>query len=465
MAIKTRHRPLWRHLMQALGGLVFGALIAVLLLAFAVWLQLRPVAGEWTAAVPLWHGDHAPRVRVSMPRLLQTATDPRFARWLDQRSVATPIGRVRLQWQAEARSLTARCAPCHLRLAALGDRPLQLRSAELVAHRDGDWRLRGHLASGAVVLPWQGQLSPTALQLHGELPDTPIAAVYALFGTAIPELQRAQIDGQVSATWQLQWPEGRGSISPRVEGFGVQGLQTEVLLNATLPQRCGAPGPVSPWLERALIAAEDRRFFEHPGYDLPELVASFEANQRAGSVRGGASTLTQQLAKQLYTGDERSAVRKLRELLYAVEMERTLGKGRILQLYLGLAPWGPGVCGAQGAARHHLGKPAARLEALEAAWLVSLLPSPLTTPPPVDRARMAVILNGISGVGARRHAHWLRVLPAFTPAPNRPTMADAARLPHGAPHASTRAPAGSSFQPVAGQPVAVRLRQSAAAAE
>lgn len=479
--VTAMKRTFIRMLLRGLGGLLFGTLFAVLLLAFAVWLQLRPVAGEWIAAVPLSSGESAPRVRLSMPRLIQAATDPRFARWLDGRHVATPIGTVHLQWQPEARTLVARCAPCRLRLAALGDRPLPLRSGELVVRRDGEWRLHGHVASGAVVLPWQGRLSPIGLQLDGELAPTGIASVYALVGEAIPELQRARIAGHVSATWQWRLPVGGGSVMPRLEGFTVDGLGTDALLNAALPARCASGRAPSPWLARALIAAEDSRFHEHPGYDLAGLLASFDMNQRGGGVRAGASTLTQQLAKRLYTGDERSALRKMRELLYTVEMERTLGKGRILQLYLGLAPWAPGVCGAEAAARHHLAKPAARVDPLEAAWLVSLLPHPMATPPPVDRARMAVILNGMTGAGARQHARWMRVLPewqppgrAFPPAPNRPTMADANRLRHGARHASTApsptpdaSSSGRPARPVAGsdaEPDAGRLRQPAAAA-
>ena len=79
----------------------------------------------------------------------------------------------------------------------------------------------------------------------------------------------------------------------------------------------------------------------------------------------------------MLTGDERSAARKLRELLYAVEMERTLGKARILQLYLALAPWGEGVCGAERAVRVHLGqRDASAVGPVAAAWLASLLPQP-----------------------------------------------------------------------------------------
>src|SRR5262249_54768926 len=90
----------------------------------------------------------------------------------------------------------------------------------------------------------------------------------------------------------------------------------------------------------------------------------------------GASTLTQQLARMLYTGGERTAIRKLRELLYAVEMERTLGKQRILELYLNSVDWGPGLCGARLAAHTYFGKAPSKLSALEAAWLAASLHQP-----------------------------------------------------------------------------------------
>ena len=112
--------------------------------------------------------------------------------------------------------------------------------------------------------------------------------------------------------------------------------------------------------------------------------AALQPGSAAHPAARGASTLSQQLAKLLYTGDERSVVRKLREALYAVEMDRTLGKARVLQLYLAVAPWGQGQCGAEAAALHLLNKRAAALTPIEAAWLASLLRNP-----DAELARMA----------------------------------------------------------------------------
>ena len=181
------------------------------------------------------------------------------------------------------------------------------------------------------------------------------------------------------------------------------------------------------WLPRAVVAAEDQRFAEHAGYDLPQLLAAWSANQKqppsasGGARPQGASTLTQQLAKLVYTGDERSAVRKLRELLYAVEMERTLGKGRILQLYLAVLPWGDGICGAEAASRHHLGKPASQLKPREAAWLASLLVNPdqqlrrWALDEEVARERAAWVLKGIKRLPRERREAELDALVSWRP--------------------------------------------------
>ena len=129
-----------------------------------------------------------------------------------------------------------------------------------------------------------------------------------------------------------------------------------------------------------MIAAEDQRFFEHPGYELEAWVTVFKANQREGaSRRSGASTITQQLAKLLSHRRRAHAARKLREWLYAAEMERTLGRGRILQLYLALLPWGDGICRRSRGAPPPPAERQPQLKPREAAWLASLLINPTSS--------------------------------------------------------------------------------------
>jgi membrane peptidoglycan carboxypeptidase len=159
----------------------------------------------------------------------------------------------------------------------------------------------------------------------------------------------------------------------------VSGLGTEAWGTATSNCARGLPAGklgADSLLARAVIAAEDQRFYEHYGYDLHEMTHALHTNQNEEAVLRGASTLTQQVAKLLVTGGERSPVRKLRELLYAVEMERTLGKARILRLYLEHAPWGATVCGAEAAAHAYFGRRADQLSAAQAVWLAAMLHNP-----------------------------------------------------------------------------------------
>jgi membrane peptidoglycan carboxypeptidase len=211
---------------------------------------------------------------------------------------------------------------------------------------------------------------------------------------------------------------------PVLSDVAVAGLGTEALADVDPLARCRpqpAAGRIEGWLPHAVIAAEDQRFAEHPGYELDTWLAVWKRNAATPHGLQGASTLTQQLAKILYTGDDRSATRKLREWLYAVEMERTLGKGRILQLYLAVVPWGDGVCGAEAAARHHLGKPAHQLRPREAAWLASLLVNPdqqlrrWAQDEAASRERAVWVLAGMKRLPATRRDSELDALATWRP--------------------------------------------------
>jgi monofunctional glycosyltransferase len=133
---------------------------------------------------------------------------------------------------------------------------------------------------------------------------------------------------------------------------------------------------ISPHLIRAVVTAEDASFFIHEGFDWEGLKDAALHNLEAGEMKRGGSTITQQLAKNLYLSSERSLFRKAREALITRSLEHRLTKERILELYVNVAEWGRGVYGAEAAARHHFGKPAADLSADEAAWLAAILPSP-----------------------------------------------------------------------------------------
>jgi monofunctional glycosyltransferase len=133
---------------------------------------------------------------------------------------------------------------------------------------------------------------------------------------------------------------------------------------------------ISPHLRRAVVAAEDASFFNHEGFDWEGMKEAAKYNLEAGEFKRGGSTITQQLAKNLYLSSERSLFRKAREALITRSLEQHLTKKRILELYLNVAEWGQGIYGAEAAARHHFGKPSSDLTADEAAWLAAMLPSP-----------------------------------------------------------------------------------------
>lgn len=124
---------------------------------------------------------------------------------------------------------------------------------------------------------------------------------------------------------------------------------------------------ISPHLRHAVVAAEDASFFTHEGFDWEGMKEAAKYNLEAGELKRGGSTITQQLAKNLYLSSERSLFRKAREALITRLLERDLPKTHILELYLNVAEWGRGIYGAEAAAQRHFGKSAAELTADEAA--------------------------------------------------------------------------------------------------
>src|SRR4029453_9536262 len=132
-------------------------------------------------------------------------------------------------------------------------------------------------------------------------------------------------------------------------------------------QRWIAYSRISPSLQRAVIVAEDSRFWEHAGIDVDEIEKSIEINWARGGFTRGASTITRQLAKNLYLSPSKNPVRKLRELFITRRLEAELTKRRILELYLNVIEWGDGIFGCEAAARAYFGKSAADLSREEAA--------------------------------------------------------------------------------------------------
>ena len=133
---------------------------------------------------------------------------------------------------------------------------------------------------------------------------------------------------------------------------------------------------ISPHLKRAVIAAEDAKFTAHEGIDWDAIEKAYEDNRRKGKVVRGGSTITMQLAKNLFLSGERSYLRKAQELAITYMLEAIMSKRRILEIYLNVAEWGNGVFGAEAAARHHYGVAAAQLAPAQAATMAAMLPRP-----------------------------------------------------------------------------------------
>ncbi|NDP43135.1 MAG: monofunctional biosynthetic peptidoglycan transglycosylase [Aromatoleum sp.] len=133
---------------------------------------------------------------------------------------------------------------------------------------------------------------------------------------------------------------------------------------------------ISPQLKRAMIAAEDANFVDHEGFDWDGIALALEKNQKKGRIVAGGSTITQQLAKNLFLSPSRSYLRKAEEAAITVLLEAILTKQRIFELYLNVIEWGSGVFGAEAAAQRHFGITAAQLSAEQAARLAAMAPNP-----------------------------------------------------------------------------------------
>ena len=145
---------------------------------------------------------------------------------------------------------------------------------------------------------------------------------------------------------------------------------------AALEQQWVPYARISDNLKRAVIASEDANFNEHDGVDWEALAKAYEKNNRKHKVVGGGSTITQQLAKNLFLSGSRSYLRKGQEMIIAFMLETVMSKERILEIYLNVVEFGRGVFGAEAAARHYFRVPAASLNAAQAARLAVMLPNP-----------------------------------------------------------------------------------------
>lgn len=146
--------------------------------------------------------------------------------------------------------------------------------------------------------------------------------------------------------------------------------------DAKLRQQWVAYPRISANLKRAVVAAEDAKFADHEGFDWEAMQKAWEKNQRRGKVVAGGSTISQQLAKNLFLSGSRTPWRKAQEAMITVMLETVMDKRRILEIYLNVIEWGDGVFGAEAAARHYFGTSAAALTPAQAARLAAMVPNP-----------------------------------------------------------------------------------------
>ena len=168
--------------------------------------------------------------------------------------------------------------------------------------------------------------------------------------------------------------------------------------SAKLKQQWTAYANISRNLKRAVIAAEDTAFVEHDGFDWEGMERAWERNKKTGKVVAGGSTITQQLAKNLFLSSEKSYTRKAHEALITAELEWLMDKERILEIYLNVVEWGEGVFGAEAAARHYFNTSADKLTPDQAAKLAAMLPRPRF----YDKNRNSRYLQGRTAIIAQR---------------------------------------------------------------
>jgi monofunctional biosynthetic peptidoglycan transglycosylase len=158
-------------------------------------------------------------------------------------------------------------------------------------------------------------------------------------------------------------------------------------------------GAISEHLKKAVLVSEDASFFSHKGVDVAELQEALKKDWETGSFKRGGSTITMQLAKNLYLNPSKNPLRKAKEIIIAWQLEQALLKRRIFEIYLNVVEWGRNIYGAEAAARHYFGKSASDLDVLESATLAALLPSPRNSREKGLLYRRNVILGRLASVG------------------------------------------------------------------
>lgn len=274
-----------------------------------------------------------------------------------------------------------------------------------LAHRDAEVTLTGRIAPDAMAvraklapLPCQALLNsvPTAMadmvagtELQGTIDGYVDLAIDRVALLAAKAERKRPHDAPAPGSLELSFPFlERCTVihdDPRLDMGALSGAYRHRFIDHDGRQHSrlmarGGPGYVAlsevPLLARAFVALEDRRFWAHDGFDREQINNAFWYNLIEGRVRRGASTISQQAARNLWLGIDRSWGRKLQEALLTARLEATTSKIRVMELYLNIIELGPGTHGVEDAAHLYFGKPASKLNALQAAHIAALAPAP-----------------------------------------------------------------------------------------
>lgn len=353
------------------------------LLSLAAWIWQPYDTQAWRVKLPLPGGV---QVRV-VPLLMLVTSSP--GRWLlDRRAFNLHHGDLQLY---DADGLRARCRNCWIEAKSVSDQPIVIPMVELWLQMDQQ-QVHGYLAVGDATsqfkIDFDGKVSMRALRLLWQLPETSLSYLLQPLSAHSPVIRQASVTGSLSASGTLRWPRQQWSAQPQLHALSVSGL--DISAATTLPVRYDCPlldeqkhpekmqwlpyDKLGRWLPTATIIAEDAEFRHHPGYVMAQM--QHLLGKESADKQVGGSTITQQLAKYMFTNSERTWKRKVEELLYAVQLESVLTKTDILNLYLNTVDWGPSLCGADAAARYYFAVPPQQLNPTQAAWLAGIIRNP-----------------------------------------------------------------------------------------
>jgi len=215
---------------------------------------------------------------------------------------------------------------------------------------------------------------------------SPILLVFLLYSLLMPDVSK----------WKKENPKKTAFMEYREKQWKEKGRKIN------LHQIWVPLSNISPYLIKAVLIAEDDKFWRHEGFDYEAIRKAIERDLKAKKLKFGGSTLSQQLARNLYLSPEKSLLRKMSEALITWRMEKVLSKRRILELYLNVVEWGEGIFGIEAASRHYYGKTSSQLSPLEATRLAAILPSPKRYNPLGDQRYVTTRANDIYNIMIQR---------------------------------------------------------------